>query len=47
MDDPKQMLWNIFLCISLGKYTKVSRPIKENVIVFFHHNYDYFILCNN
>ena len=21
--------------------------IKENVIVFFHHNYDYFILCNN
>ena len=21
--------------------------IKENVVVIFHHNHDYFILCNN
>ena len=24
MDGPKQMLWNIFLCICLAKYTKAS-----------------------
>ena len=43
MDGPKQMLWNIF-CAS-AKYTKTSS--KEIVVVFFHHDYDYFILCDN
>ena len=43
----KQTLWNIFCALfrpsTLEKWTRWTK----NVAVFFHHNYDYFILCNN
>ena len=29
MDGPKQMLWNIYLCIGLTKYTRASPPARE------------------
>ena len=29
MDDPKQVLWNIFLCIGLVKYTRTSPPARK------------------
>ena len=29
MDGPKQMLWIIFLCIGLAKYTRASLPVRK------------------
>ena len=37
----------IFFVYWFGQVHKSITTSKKNVVIFFHHNYDCFILCNN
>ena len=45
MNVPKYMPWNIFC--ALVRLITLEQHHQENAVVFFHHMYDCFILCDN
>ena len=46
MDSPKIILWNTF-CALVQSSRLEHTASNKNIDVFFDHNYDYFILCDN